>query len=113
MELLFSRLTFVKVLTFASLWAGSGLAQDESSTPSPKESRQEAKWPSFIPSINGDSNEKVIKCEYPDMKNWMHWGKKRSDWLRYVGRDEPEIREYNIKTDNDKYVPKGITRKVR
>lgn len=104
MKLLFHTriLTFVKLLIFVCVWHGDGVASEDSS---------EQSSPSFFPPLSSTSNSHVIKCEYPDMKGWIYGNQKKSDWLRRV-RPGDGINEYNILTDNDKFVPRGVTRKV-
>ncbi|EGD99751.1 multicopper oxidase [Trichophyton tonsurans CBS 112818] len=100
----------LKRLGLAALYIGSALAWPEPhGAPSRNVPRDD--FPLFNPLPSTDLNTRLIRCEYPSMKGWTYSNKKNGDWLKYVGSKPGDITEYNIDTDNDKYVPQGITRK--
>lgn len=101
----------MKRLGLAALYIGSALAWPEPHGP-PSRNVPRDDFPMFNPLPSTDLNTRLIRCEYPSMKGWTYSNKKNGDWLKYVGSQPGEITEYNIDTDNDKYVPQGITRKV-
>ncbi|EFR05270.1 laccase [Nannizzia gypsea CBS 118893] len=100
----------LKQIGLATLYIGSALAWPEPhGAPSRNVPRDD--FPMFNPLPSTDLNTRLIRCEYPSMKGWVYSYKKNGDWLRYAGSNPGDITEYNIDTDNDKYVPQGITRK--
>ena len=55
-------------------------------------------------------------CNYTKMKGWRHTGGsgQRNNWLeKSIGDDDSDGGLYNIFTNYDRFVPVGITRKVR
>jgi hypothetical protein len=61
------------------------------------------------PIFRPPNGPKDFKCKYPDMPGWRECTtpQNRGCWLR-----GPNGEEYNISTDYEKLMPKGITRKV-